>query len=202
MDEELAHAGGRRGIGLCLSGGGFRATLFHQGALRRLNEVGLLARPDFRTVAAVSGGSIAAAALASAYARVGGAGRPLSREVWDREVGEPLRRLTRTDVRTVPFLKRLLPWNIWKSETTVEALAERYRKALTDLRLVALPEQPEFLFLATDLAWGVSWLFSRGQMGDYQAGYMPPPHDFTTSGRRDANGLSSGSSWLRLVRAR
>jgi len=27
----------RRGVALCLSGGGFRAALFHLGALRRLN---------------------------------------------------------------------------------------------------------------------------------------------------------------------
>ena len=29
-----------RGIGLCLSGGGFRATLFHLGAIQRLFELG------------------------------------------------------------------------------------------------------------------------------------------------------------------
>jgi len=34
----------RTGWALCVSGGGFRAALFHLGALRRLNEVGLLAR--------------------------------------------------------------------------------------------------------------------------------------------------------------
>jgi hypothetical protein len=34
----------RSGIGLCLSGGGFRAALFHLGALRRLNELGVLPR--------------------------------------------------------------------------------------------------------------------------------------------------------------
>ena len=51
----------RRGIGLCLSGGRFRASLFHLGALRRLNERGILARKDFRTIASVSGGSITAA---------------------------------------------------------------------------------------------------------------------------------------------
>ena len=61
---------GRHGIGLCLSGGGFRATLFHLGALRRMNELGILSRDDFRTVASVSGGSIAAAALATAYTRL------------------------------------------------------------------------------------------------------------------------------------
>ena len=49
----------RQGIGLCLSGGGYRATLFHMGALRRLNECGVLTREDFRSVCSVSGGSIA-----------------------------------------------------------------------------------------------------------------------------------------------
>jgi len=32
----------RDGLGLCLSGGGYRAALFHLGGLRRLNELGLL----------------------------------------------------------------------------------------------------------------------------------------------------------------
>ena len=45
-----------RGIGLCLSGGGFRATLFHLGVIRRLFELGITARPDFDTVAAVPQG--------------------------------------------------------------------------------------------------------------------------------------------------
>src|SRR5258708_36896146 len=57
----------RKGIGLCLSGGGFRATLFHLGALRRLNELGVLSRSDFRTVASVSGGPIMSAQLADAF---------------------------------------------------------------------------------------------------------------------------------------
>jgi NTE family protein len=52
----------RRGVALCLSGGGYRASLFHLGVLRRLNELGTLTRVD--TVSAVSGGSILAAFLA------------------------------------------------------------------------------------------------------------------------------------------
>src|SRR5438445_12468221 len=43
-------------VGLSLSGGGFRATLFHIGALRRLNEFGIL--PKLTTVSSVSCGSI------------------------------------------------------------------------------------------------------------------------------------------------
>ena len=56
----------RRGIGLCLSGGGFRATLFHAGAIQRLFELGIANRPDFDTVASVSGGGLTAAQWATA----------------------------------------------------------------------------------------------------------------------------------------
>src|SRR5215210_3805761 len=52
----------RAGIALCLSGGGFRAALFHLGAVRRLNELGILSRLD--TISSVSGGSIISAHLA------------------------------------------------------------------------------------------------------------------------------------------
>jgi predicted acylesterase/phospholipase RssA len=48
-------------IGLALSGGGFRATLFHLGVTRFLAETGLLTR--VKLVSAVSGGSIFAAHL-------------------------------------------------------------------------------------------------------------------------------------------
>ena len=47
---------------LALSGGGFRATLFHCGTLMRLNELGLLTQMG--RIASVSGGSITAAKLA------------------------------------------------------------------------------------------------------------------------------------------
>src|SRR5258707_13017357 len=100
----------RKGIGLCLSGGGFRATLFHLGALRRLNELGVLSRSDFRTVASVSGGSIMSAQLADAFTHlVLAAGQAIPRDVWDREVQAPLRAFTTKDVRTGPFLRGLLP---------------------------------------------------------------------------------------------
>ena len=49
------------GVGLCLSGGGYRAMLFHLGALRRLNEAGKLA--TLTRVSSVSGGSITAGVL-------------------------------------------------------------------------------------------------------------------------------------------
>src|SRR5437870_3988958 len=49
------------GVALCLSGGGYRAMLFHLGALWRLNELGYL--PKLARISSVSGGSITAGVL-------------------------------------------------------------------------------------------------------------------------------------------
>ncbi|MFD1985430.1 patatin-like phospholipase family protein [Mesorhizobium newzealandense] len=55
-------------IGLCLSGGGYRAMIYHVGALIRLNELGFL--PRLGEIASVSGGSITAGVLALAWPRL------------------------------------------------------------------------------------------------------------------------------------
>jgi NTE family protein len=49
------------GTALCLSGGGYRAMLFHLGAIWRLYEAGLL--QDIKRISSVSGGSITAGVL-------------------------------------------------------------------------------------------------------------------------------------------
>src|SRR5918995_3603552 len=56
------------GIALCLSGGGYRAMLFHVGSLWRLNQLGFLPRLD--RVSSVSGGSITAATLGRHWDRL------------------------------------------------------------------------------------------------------------------------------------
>jgi len=76
---------GERMLWLC--GDGYRAALFHLGALARLNELGLVAQ--IGTVAAVSGGSIAAALLAT---RVRWPFQGTYGD-WEERVGEPLRAL-------------------------------------------------------------------------------------------------------------
>src|SRR5271154_4048387 len=57
------------GIALALSGGGFRAMLFHAGALLRLNELGLLSKTA--RISSVSGGSIASGFLACVWKQLG-----------------------------------------------------------------------------------------------------------------------------------
>lgn len=156
----------RNGIGLCLSGGGFRAALFHLGALRRLDEIGLLG--DVRTISSVSGGSIIAAHLAS---RLQWPLRSASPR-WEEEVAQPFRRFAARDIRTRPILKSVLPF-----VTAVDGLIESYEEHLTSMRLNELPPHPRFVFCSTDMSYGVNWIFERDVMGDYQAGYLSPIPD-------------------------
>src|SRR3954447_4616763 len=83
-------------IGLCLSGGGFRAALYGLGVVRYLAEAGLL--PQVQAVSAVSGGSVAAAVLADRWPALAHEGFSLASFI--REVEEPfLRAVTQTNMR-------------------------------------------------------------------------------------------------------
>jgi NTE family protein len=67
----LASDAGRQpedGIGIALSGGGYRAMLFHLGSMLRLHELGLLQRA--RRISSVSGGSITSAKVALEFSKL------------------------------------------------------------------------------------------------------------------------------------
>src|SRR5215467_506995 len=82
-----------QGIGLALSGGGYRATLFHAGALRRLNELGLL--HQVKEISSVSGGSITNGQLAVFYKKLGGTPHDvISTEKWNKGFAESIHELT------------------------------------------------------------------------------------------------------------
>jgi NTE family protein len=169
-DERYLPRRERAGIALCLSGGGFRATLFHLGALRRLNETGVLAKLD--TISSVSGGSIMAAFMATGVRWPLSA--PIPPDVWDRDVAQPVRRFAARNLRTPAMLGRLLaPWD---TSAGVRALMRGYARALPPAAtLASLPEHPRFVFCATDLCFGVNFVFERERAGDYRLGYLSPP---------------------------
>ncbi|MEU7787220.1 patatin-like phospholipase family protein [Amycolatopsis sp. NPDC049159] len=146
----------RDGVGLALSGGGYRAMLFHAGALWRLNELGWL--PKLTTVSSVSGGSIAAGVLAHAWHKLY-FGEDGVAENFGKEVVQPLRKLARTNLDVPVTLKAMLmPWR-----SAGEELASRYAKHLFgDCRLADLdPAGPNFVFTATSLQDGSLWWFFR-----------------------------------------
>nr|MDQ3328231.1 patatin-like phospholipase family protein [Chloroflexota bacterium] len=160
----------REGVALCLSGGGFRAALFHLGAARRLNELGVLSRMD--TYSAVSGGSIFLAFLADRVHPWPASGESVAD--WEERVARPFRAFTAQNLRTLPLLRRLIPWYWFNGCVAVEALQQRYHERVTRLTLGELPDQPRFIFSATDMAYGVNWIFQKGRVGDYQAGFLRP----------------------------
>jgi len=167
----------KSGIGLCLSGGGYRAMLFHAGALWRLNELGYLKR--LTRVSSVSGGSIAAAVLGQRWSSLefsgaGPEGWPVAVNL-EAEVMAPIRALATSTVDLPAVLAGLLvPW------TTINArLAAAYRRHLFGpATLQDLPSDedgPRFVINSTNLQSGVLWRFSRPYMADYRVGCVCDP---------------------------
>ncbi|SEN64905.1 NTE family protein [Sphingomonas gellani] len=156
------------GEALCLSGGGYRAMLFHLGVLWRLEQAGVLAR--VKRVSSVSGGSITAARLALVWGEVRpGSPGALDRLV-DRVVG-PVRALAGRTLDADAIVGGiLLPGSIG------DRVAAAYRKALFgDATLQDLPDAPRFVINATNVQSGVLWRFSKPYMGDYRVGRVMNP---------------------------
>jgi NTE family protein len=162
----------RASTAFCMSGGGYRAALFHLGALRRLNELGLLSSID--TFTSVSGGSIMAAQLATFLARAElEPGKPI--EGFDAGVAEPMRAFAGRDVRTGAALARLHPRNWLTPGAQSEALAAAYAQGPAPGKLADLPEKPRFVFLSSDMRFRDQWVFDTGKrrVGSSAAGYGP-----------------------------
>jgi NTE family protein len=156
------------GTGLCLSGGGFRAMLFHVGVLKRLNEAGWLSRLD--RVSSVSGGSITAGVLGLNWGRLGFEDGVAKR--FDDMVTEPLRAFahTKVDVSAVA-VGGLLPF-----VSISDRVVSKYRKHLFgDSTLQDLPDEPRFVINATNLESGVLMRFSKPYLADYRVGRVIAP---------------------------
>jgi NTE family protein len=160
-------------VGLCLSGGGFRASLVHLGALRRLHELGILQQVD--TLSTVSGGSILAGHIADRLVALKPAQGYIEFDNWEEEIARPFRRFVSRDFRTFPILCHLL-WNWAWPHARAAHLVRRYQHKLLGGRLLQeLPEKPTFVFCATNMQFGVNWRFERDEVGDYMTGSAKTP---------------------------
>lgn len=160
-------------IGLALSGGGYRATLFHAGAFLRLAEVRLL--PKLARVSSVSGGSIASGLLAVKWPALAAA--DFTPAAVKREVVEPLRAFTGRTLDLLAILRGVLS----PFRSVAEVVADEYaRHLLGEAMLQDLPDAPRFVFNATNLSTGVDFRFSKPYAGDYRIGLIDRP-DFKVS---------------------
>jgi predicted acylesterase/phospholipase RssA len=151
-------------IGLALSGGGFRATLYHLGLIRFLRDANLLT--SVTHITSVSGGSVVAAHLALNWGRYTG-----SASEFEAAASELLA-FVQIDVRNrivrrVPFSvamhlpRRLLGLSTRKLSRT-GLLEYHYEKYLYgDKSLFELPESPQLHILTTNLNEGCLCSFHR-----------------------------------------
>lgn len=155
-------------IALALSGGGFRATLFHLGTLQRLNELGLLAR--LSRISCVSGGSIIGGVLAKAWAPLTKGG--WSQAAFNEHVSGPIRSFCGRNVDAWAIGEgALLP-----GTTASDVITRAYRDHLFDgFALADLPAGLEFIFNATNLQTGRLVRFTRDHIRDHSIGSIEHP---------------------------
>jgi NTE family protein len=166
IPSDAPERGPEDGIALCLSGGGYRAMLFHLGALWRINELGLL--PQLARISSVSAGSIVAGLLGLKWQalRFDAAGVGAA---FDAEVVAPVRALaSRTIDLPAIVLGMFLPGG------ASARIAAAYRRHVFGRATVqALPDSPRFVMNATDLQSGVLWRFMKPYSRDYRVGEIP-----------------------------
>lgn len=160
--------GREHGIGIALSGGGFRATLFHAGALWRLNQLGYLPRID--RISSISGGSITAGCLAVRWEHLHFENNQALN--FESETIAPLRSFCSRNIDILSVgIGALLP-----GKSISAMVQEAYEDHLLgEVDLQSLPKRPRFVFNATNFATGVSFRFSKPYAGDYRIGLIEKP---------------------------
>lgn len=157
-----------KNFGLALSGGGFRACLYHLGVIRFLRDAELL--PRVSHITSVSGGSVIGAHLTLNWERY------LGSDAEFEEVSEELLRFLQLDVRNrivrrfplttmANFGRRTLRLGSRRQFTRAGLLELHYeRYLLGDTGLFSLPESPKLYILATDVCEGSVCAFHRDGM--------------------------------------
>lgn len=164
-------SGPRKGLGLALSGGGYRASLFGLGSLWRLNELGWL--KSLRRITSVSGGSLTAGALAACWSDLtfDSAGRATN---FDPVVVSGVRAFCSTTIDWKAILLGLIPFV--SAAGAARRAYERRLVRLTNGRVATLADLPaadvgpEFVFYATCFQTGSSFRFSREGLYDWKLG--------------------------------
>jgi NTE family protein len=156
-----------QGTALCLSGGGYRAMLFHLGALLYLNERAWL--PKLDRVSSVSGGSITAAVLGMNWSKL-----TFQSDIatnFDDQVVGPLRKLASTTIDRNAILG-----GIFSNDSIGDKLIQAYKKQLfANTTLQDLPDRPRFVINATSVQSGALFRFSKPYIWDYRVGKIGNP---------------------------
>jgi len=156
------------GIALCLSGGGYRAMLFHLGVLWRLYDARML--QDIKRISSVSGGSITAGVLALKWRRLSFDPARLKSDFVPLVV-YPIRALADETIDADAIF-----WGVALPGRVSDRVAETYDKILfKGATLQDLPDTPRFVINATNVQSGALWRFMKPYMRDYRVGEVKTP---------------------------
>ena len=156
------------GSALCLSGGGYRAMIFHLGVLWRLNDLGYL--PKLDRISSVSGGSITAGVLGLHWSLLDFGADGVARG-FGKAVVDPVRSLAGDTIDVASVLGGVLG-----PGTVPGKVRAAYRKHLFgDTTLQDLPDRPRFVINATNVQSKSLWRFSKPYMRDYRVGEVRNP---------------------------
>jgi NTE family protein len=181
------------GMAIALSGGGYRAMLFHLGSLWRLGQFGFFSNnPQQRLdrasgnqvpagrlerISSVSGGSITSAVLALAFPKIEFLTGAAFDQAYIDLVVTPIRSLASTTLAGTSaegifhVLKDIaLPGSV--SDHIADAYDEHLFKGST---LQDLPNRVRFVFNASNLQTGSLWRFSKPYMSDWRVGTVASP---------------------------
>ena len=157
----------KNAIGLCLSGGGYRAMLFHVGTLIRLNEAKYLGKLD--RISSVSGGSITAGVLGLHWKNLGVTpNAPANISV----VVDEIRKIASHTIDIGSVLE-----GVFGPSHVSTKIQEAYDDMLFHgATLQDLPDDPpRFVINATNVQSTVLWRFSKPFMADYRVGEVRHP---------------------------
>jgi NTE family protein len=170
--ESSSASGPSPGIALCLSGGGYRAMIFHVGALLRLNQLGFLKK--LARVSSVSGGSLTAGVLALAWKNLSFNDYGVAGNL-EELLTRPIRRMANNTVDQGSIIKGILMPRRSISDEVTQAYRDHLFGNATLQDLPTDQDGPRFVINATNVQTKVLWRFSRPYMGDYRVGLIKNP---------------------------
>lgn len=156
-------------IGLALSGGGFRAAVYHMGVLARLADENLL--EEVEAISSVSGGSWGTGLVFAVNNFVW----PTSSQYFETVVPKARKHLTTQNLQANLINGVIegiltLDWKIIYSRATLLSHLLKRRWGITK-NLRDLPDSPQWIINSTSYESSEAWFFSKNAVGDRRFGY-------------------------------
>lgn len=158
----------KREIGISLSGGGIRATIFHLGVLKWLAENNLL--QNISRISTVSGASLCVGLV---FSHSGGKW-PTSEEYLNTVLPRIQQIFLEKDIQKIALQKLIMSPSWWNKKVNLMAKMMSKHWGVSG-KISELDEKPKWYINCTTYETGKRFRFTQANMGDYQIGYVAKP---------------------------